>query len=482
LVKKLLKSIKKTLLSLSKFNKKRKILFLPLEIKSRELYPKLYLAKKALDQNYSCFIGDKAGIFRATKYFNNGVYFYKSINQTDTKHILEIKKKNNKYIVLDEEGGFTYILNSEMKDFISHRSSEKNVSLIDKFFNWGKFDYNQFIKKYPKFKKKFTISGGLRFEVCKNSIVQKLYKDQIKDIKKEYSSDYTLIISSHGVTSLNEIKYHLKSDEYFIKFKSKKDKQKRYKVLFELYKLNKDFKSLIILILKKFPNQKFILRPHPSENVKDWNEFLSKNSNITKNILIDSKNDLNALIFNSNGIINSKSASSIHAQLQDKPIISYVPKFLKYEPRLADFLGHTSKTKNDVLKNFKNFIVNKPLRVKIKNPKILYKNINNFKSKLEPSTIILNEIRKIYKSKSKINILKILILSPLYFFSDFFLKITKLRHHKLQKLVYRTVNEKMSIEGIKKSRIKSFFNNINRVNKVKILSFGKNCFFIYKSN
>ena len=58
----------------------KKLLFLPIEIKTREFYPKLYLATKALDQNYSCFIGDKAGIFRATKYFNNGVYFYGNLN------------------------------------------------------------------------------------------------------------------------------------------------------------------------------------------------------------------------------------------------------------------------------------------------------------------------------------------------------------------------------------------------------------------
>ena len=480
MIKKLLKNLKKNLSSLIKFNKKRKILFLPLEIKTRELYPKLYFAKKALDQNYSCFIGDKAGIFRATKYFNKGVYFYKSINQTDTKHILEIKKKNNKYIVLDEEGGFTYILNSEMKDFISHRSSEKNVSLIDKFFNWGKFDYNHYIKRYPKLKKKFLISGGLRFEVSKKSIVQKLYKDQIKDIKNEYGSNYTLIISSHGVTSLNEVKYYLKSDEHFMKLKTKKAKQARYKVLFEFYKLNKDFRSLIILILKKFPNQKFILRPHPSENLKNWNKFLSKNSKITKNIIINSKNDLNALIFNSNGIINSKSAASIHSEIQNKPVISYTPKFLKYEPRLPDFLGHYSKTKSDVIKNFKKVIINKSSVIKIKKTKMLFKNINNFNTKMEPSSIILNEIKKIYKSKPKINILKILFLSPLYFFSDFFLRMTKLRYHSHQELAYRTVNEKMSNEGIKKSEIKNVFDNINRVNNVKILSFGKNCFFLYK--
>ena len=60
-------------------NFQTKLFFLPLEIKTRELYPKLYFASKALKKNYSCFIGDKMGIFRATKYFNKGVYFYKSL-------------------------------------------------------------------------------------------------------------------------------------------------------------------------------------------------------------------------------------------------------------------------------------------------------------------------------------------------------------------------------------------------------------------
>ena len=102
-----------------------KILFLPIEFKSREFYPKLYFANKALDKNFACFVGDKTGIFRATKYFNNGIYFYKSIKRTDTNHIKAITK-NNKYIVLDEEGGFTFSLKKDMEDFLSHRTSEKN--------------------------------------------------------------------------------------------------------------------------------------------------------------------------------------------------------------------------------------------------------------------------------------------------------------------------------------------------------------------
>ena len=459
----------------------KKLLFLPIEIKTREFYPKLYLATKALDQNYSCFIGDKAGIFRATKYFNNGVYFYKSANIPDTQHIIKIKKKKKKYVVLDEEGGFTLVLDKEIKDFISHRSSKINISLIDKFFNWGKFDYFHYIKKYPTLKKKFLITGGLRFEVCQKSIVKKIYKYQINNIKSEYGNNYTLIISSHGVTNLSELKHMFESDKYYMKLKTKKDKQERYKLLYELYKLNKEFKNLIISIVKNFPKQKFILRPHPSESLKEWNKFLSKNLKDQKNIYIDVKNDLNALIFNSNGIINSKSGASIHSIIQNKPIISYTPKFLKYELRLSDYLGHTSKTKNDVIKNFKKIIINKSTK-KAQNSKLLFKNINNFCTKKKPSSIILKELDKLYNAKSKINILTILFLSPIYFFFDFFLRKLKLRQHKMQDLTYRTTTEKIHKEGLKKSEVEEFVKNMDKKKSIRVLSFGKNCFFLYKKN
>ena len=137
------------------FQIKKKLFFLPIEIKSREFYPKLYFLYEALKKNYSCFIGDKAGIFRATKYFNSGIYFYKSINFTDTNHILKIKNNNNNYIVQDEEGGFSFSNEKEFQKFLTFRSSLTNVKLIDRFYNWGKFDYENCIRRFPKQKKNF---------------------------------------------------------------------------------------------------------------------------------------------------------------------------------------------------------------------------------------------------------------------------------------------------------------------------------------
>jgi len=463
---------------------KTKLFFLPLEIKTRELYPKLYFASKALEKNYSFFIGDKAGIFRATKYFNKGVYFYKSINQTDTGHIIKIKNRDNKYIVLDEEGGFTYLSSKDYLRFLKHRSSEINLRLIDKYFNWGKFDNKNCINQYKKQKNKFSISGGLRFEVCKKSVVKSLYKDQIKKINNEYGKNYILVTTSH-LTSKKEMRNMIKNDNHFMKLKTKTKKEikDRFNVLIQLLRLNKEMKSILILLSKNFPNKKFILRPHPSESLDDWKNFFNKNSKISKNISIDTKYDINALIFNSKIVINSKSACGLHAALQKKPVITFVPKLIKYEKRIVDYIGNIAQTKKEIVSNLIKILENKISYVKIKNSKILLDHVNNIGKKNDSSKIILNEVKKIYNSKSNINLLKILLLSPLYLLTDYFFKFLKKGFYdpKLSTLGTRTNLEKMGEERLMKSDIVSFFKNSNQLNKINILSFGKSCFFVYKN-
>ena len=76
-------------------NKKKnnKTIFFPIEIKTRELLPKLYLVSKSLNEGFNCFIGDKIGINRALNYFSPGTYFYKSINVFDNQRIKKLYLK-----------------------------------------------------------------------------------------------------------------------------------------------------------------------------------------------------------------------------------------------------------------------------------------------------------------------------------------------------------------------------------------------------
>lgn len=459
---------------------KSKLIFLPMEIKTREFYPKLFFAKKALDRGYCCFIGDKAGIFRATKYFNNGIYFYKSINSTDTKHIFKIKNKNNSFISLDEEGGFAISSSEEFKNFLSHRSSLKNMQLVDKIFTYGNFDNEIWKKKYIKYRRKIKISGGIRFDLCKKNILKKVYRNEIKNIEKKYGQNYILIATSF-ISSKKEISNYLNSDKFFLKKMPKSYIKKRYNHLINQYKLGVKFKSLIQKIILSFPEKKIILRPHPSENLIDWKKYKSKILKDNDNFVIDTYHDLNSLIYNSNYLIHCESTAALQSLIQKKKTISYKPKGVKLRRKLFNSIGNVANSEKQVIDIIK---TSKKNLLKPTNLNLIKQHVNNLSSKKLASDIILSELSNLKEKTSKINLTKLIFLSPIYSISDFFFNLFKLRQYNSSHYAYaiRSNLQKFGKVGIKKKELINFFLNFNtKKHKYSIYSFGKNCFFLKKN-
>ena len=69
------------------------LIYLTVEVKSRELISKLFFIGNNIKEKFYFVIGDKLAIKRATNLFGKGVYFYKSLNKNDTNHIKRIKKR-----------------------------------------------------------------------------------------------------------------------------------------------------------------------------------------------------------------------------------------------------------------------------------------------------------------------------------------------------------------------------------------------------
>ena len=102
---------------------------------------------------------------------------------------------------------------------------------------------------------------------------------------------------------------------------------------------------------------------------------------------------------------NHESAAALVATQQDKPIVTYVPKHLKYASRIPDKIGFVTSNKKNLIKLIEKNLIRRKGKFKSKVSKRLKENVNNFASQKEPSKIMLNEINKIYKFKSKISIL-----------------------------------------------------------------------------
>ena len=67
----------------------------------------------------------------------------------------KLKNKNIKVVCQDEEGGFNKILKKHISTFFNKRIPPENLSLIEQFYCWGSFDYNELKKGIKKIKKKF---------------------------------------------------------------------------------------------------------------------------------------------------------------------------------------------------------------------------------------------------------------------------------------------------------------------------------------
>ena len=87
----------------------KKALYLPIEIKFRELLPKLLIAFFAAKKNFFSVLGDKEAVDRATRYFGEGIYFDKSISMNKFSKFENLTKKKIKIICQDEEAGFNKI-------------------------------------------------------------------------------------------------------------------------------------------------------------------------------------------------------------------------------------------------------------------------------------------------------------------------------------------------------------------------------------
>ena len=251
-----------------------KLIYIPVELKSRELMNKLFFVANNIDEDFVFFIGDKTSVNRAVRLLGKGVYFYKSINYYDTDHINRVKNRGNVYVSLDEEGGATLNNSKVFQSFLKYRSSQKNMTLVDRIFTWGDFDHKGWQKKYTKFKHKIIKTGATRVDVWRKTIYPKIFKDEIKSLKK-YSPYFfipnSFYTSNDHLNKAIEVDKKLDPKTTSIPLKRRiEEKKNSYKTFLQLV-------SLTNKLAKDFPKHKIIIKPHPADNIENIKKkFINK--------------------------------------------------------------------------------------------------------------------------------------------------------------------------------------------------------------
>lgn len=290
--------------------------FLPLEIKDRELDSRILISKLLVNKGFEVVIGHKRELNKIVLHSSNCLYLSKSCAKIDYAFLKLLKKRNIRILVIDEEA----IIHQSEESHIKCRLSYDSLLLIEAYFAWGDYDKNVLFKNFPKVGEKIFNYGNPRIDILRKEL-RPFFTNRVKEINKRFG-DYIFIPSSFAMCN------HFTEEGPRLKWRkslgmiSSDDDRKFYTEYYEHF--NSIFNAFLRDIKKlslNFPKINFVVRPHPSDNRETFFHAFKG----LKNVHVISEDSVIPWLIASKFVIHNGCTTAIESFLLDKHIISYRP-------------------------------------------------------------------------------------------------------------------------------------------------------------
>ena len=240
-------------------------LYLPIDVKVREIEAKTFLALRAALRGFNVVIGQKQKFPSIMSCYPAGHYLGFGAIESYKGEYAKLRAHGHGILLQDEEGLVTH---SE-KIYIRNRLRPDVLELGEAFIAWGQHQADLIARERPAHRGLALVSGNPRFDVLRPE-QRHLYKDEVARLKNQHG-DYILINSSFG--SCN---HYTGKDNYLESLRTKKVIQNEedfayYSRYFQYrYDMMQEFLKILPFLRATFPGNRIIIRPHPSENIATW--------------------------------------------------------------------------------------------------------------------------------------------------------------------------------------------------------------------
>jgi surface carbohydrate biosynthesis protein len=455
---------------------KNATVFLPIEVKRRELDSKLLLAIHLIKAGIPVIIGDRMGCARELMFVENSLYLAKSLSVDLAPVFNEIKTKNGKILVLFEEGGLVAKENDKFEEIISFYPPQM-LPYVDTVLTYGQNYQDLIIDNVKLLNKENTfVVGNTRFDLHKPKF-SSLYDDRVKAIKKKYGK-FILINTNFSFAN------HVCGEDYIInELKNNKDFSQtlinKYIERVNLKKQNiKEFVAMMKKVATEFSDYTILVRPHPGEKVELYINELKE----YKNISVTNKDIATPWIIACDILIHQDCTTGIESYLAGKPVISYLPSDDPNLSWLSVFISEKAKSEDELIKKINYYITEKNKFVlNNEQQNVLYNEIVNTEKETGPLMIqkineLINEFENTPKNNS--NLYK-LFLNKFYRRNRMFLWWYKNKY--ITKHIYS-----MNFEGLSKNEIYLLIEKLIKIEnldlKYTIKQKGINTFLLERKN
>tara|TARA_B110000027_G_scaffold20010_1_gene21025 strand:+ start:2944 stop:4254 length:1311 start_codon:yes stop_codon:yes gene_type:complete len=412
--------------------------YIKIEIKDREFISRTLIAAYLAKKGHDVYVGDDEfiGRYLENKILNPGIILEKSLSpvKRKIKRLSLLKKNNFKIVNLDEEGGLN---DPNYKYWSSERYSNKTLKIADISFCWGRYDYEMNKKLFPKFKKKFYLSGNPRFDL-----------HNVKNIEnKKIKKKIIIIPSTFTLTAYKRI-----VDEFDIYSKLRKPNlniQKKWFIGARERSIETfDLLDLIYEIKKKFNNLLIEIWVHPKEDIDMWRKLIPED----KHIKYTKIKDFNSTSSDKSLFIFTGSTLGMDVMLNNRFLVYYNPSSIFKGSTIPIKMSKKVNSAELMLNIIKKFFNGKKFKQSFK----MQNYIHNSKKNIIASSIIADKIDELNsKDISKKNTFLNNNLNHLY--AKNYLRLIR------QKIDYKIYNDKFA--PFSKSEIKNVHKTLIDFNK-----------------
>lgn len=331
-------------------------IYIPIEVKVRELEGRSLLAIVAAERGHTVILGEKKDTLNLAKKgkLPPGIVHMKSITPHESmiQTLMALEEHGHIITVQDEESG---LLDHSYEKFAKLRFSKKTLSQVSNVFAWGEFDGNSLREEYSDYADKVVITGSPRVDFWRKEFGE--YFEDPSHGNELQKKPYILVVSNFG-SFLNEnrlwnIFARLRKAGYFDRQKNREFHE--YENAAYQIRLVGKFVEMIRTLSEIYPEMNIIVRPHPVESIEGWNKIIGE----YPNVFVKRVGTISRWIRHSEMIIHNGCTSALEAAISGITRVAYRPFPSDIERDIPNSLSINAFSLDELKKIVSNLLENK---------------------------------------------------------------------------------------------------------------------------
>jgi len=332
------------------------LVFLPVEVATRELDSRILLAAVLAIRGASVVLGPPGEVRRIAATLGHGSFIHNAHSHFDKEMFALLSSRNIAVTALYEEAVFI----PQESNFYEKLRLDEIQPYVRKLFTWSTDQHERMLRTYPDLHSVLLFTGNPRFDLL-GGVFSKFrslssFNEEIRRVRAPvvlFNSSAVLgnlAVEYGGFDALNE--RYAESDERTLA---------EGRALAEYHsKIQAESRRLLIQLAAQFHDVSFVIRPHPSENIESWQVQFDG----VRNVLVTRVGTANDWIDESRIVVHTGCTTAVEASLLGKPVITYQPlEVPEREPQLPLAAGITCRSQESVAETIRRILRNEEVVV-----------------------------------------------------------------------------------------------------------------------